>query len=170
MTDYTIQLEETFLDYPDPEANAIIVYFTGCNHRCPNCHSPLLQEVRTYTETNEQICQKIKDFAKRADTNKLVFLGGDPLHPSNQTLNWYLCTELGKDYDICIFTGYNIDYVKNLHLTGVKYYKCGVYDEKQAQESKKTDKMYVLASRNQNFYDSNYQQLSENGILLFNNN
>jgi len=170
MTDYTIQLEETFLDYPDPEGNAIIVYFTGCNHHCPGCHSPLLQQVCKYTENNEQICQKIQDFAKRADTNKLVFLGGDPLHPSNQSLNWYLCSKLGKEYDICIFTGYDIDYVKTLNLTGVKYYKCGTYDEKQAQESKKTDEMYVLASRNQNFYDSNYQLLSKDGILLFNNN
>ena len=169
MSNYTIQLEETWLDYPSPEGNAIIVYFTGCSHHCLECHSPLLQEIRAYSETNEQICQKIQDFAKRADTNKLVFLGGDPLHPSNQSLNWYLCTKLGKDYDICIFTGYDINYVKQLNLTGVKYYKCGVYDKNLAQESKKTDEVYVLASSNQNFYDSNYQQLSQNGILYFNN-
>lgn len=170
MTDYTMQLEETFLDYPDPEANAIIVYFMGCNHHCPGCHSPLLQKEINYSETKEEMCQRIKDLAKRADTNKLVFLGGDPLYNKNIELTRYFCTELGKTYNICIFTGYDINYVKALNLSGVKYYKCGKFDQKIARESKKTDTMYVLASSNQDFYDSNYKKLSENGILTFNNN
>ena len=170
MTDYTMQLEETLLDYPDPEANAIIVYFIGCNHHCPGCHSPLLQKEVNYSETKEEMCQRIKDLAKRADTNKLVFLGGDPLYDKNIELTRYFCTELGKTHDICIFTGYDIDDVKALNLSGVKYYKCGKFDQKIARESKKTDTMYVLASSNQDFYDSNYKKLSENGILTFNNN
>ena len=33
----------------------------------------------------------------------------------------------------------------------------------------KTDDEYVLASPNQDFYDGNYEKLSENGILNFNN-
>ena len=167
MADYVIQLEETFLDYPDPNVNAIIVYFSGCNHHCPGCHSPLLQADVNYLETKEVMCQRIIDFAKRADTNKLVFLGGDPLYNKNIDLTRYFCERLGNKYDICIFTGYDIDYVKNLNLTGVKYYKCGLFEQKNARQSKKTDTMYVLASSNQNFYDSNYKQLSKNGILLF---
>ena len=165
-----MQLEETFLDYPDPESNAIIVYFSGCNHHCPGCHSPLLQMDVNYTETKEEMCNRIKDLAKRADTNKLVFLGGDPLFDKNIVFTKYFCNELGKTFDICIFTGYDIDYVKKLALSNVKYYKCGIFDKNLARESKKTDTIYVLASSNQDFYDSNYIKLSENGILTFNNN
>ena len=44
MKKYSIELDETFLDYPDPEGTAIIVYMAGCSHHCPGCHSPFLQQ------------------------------------------------------------------------------------------------------------------------------
>lgn len=168
--DYTIILEETYLDYPSPEGNAVIVYFTGCEHHCPGCHSPLLQKIVKYSETNEEILDKIKTYCKRADTNKLVFLGGDPLYSeTNINLTKYLVNNLANNYDICIFTGYDINYVKNLSIQGVKYYKCGKFDQTKLRQSKKTDDEYILASPNQNFYDGNYNLLSKDGILTFNN-
>ena len=168
MADYTIQLEETFLDYPDPNVNAIIVYFSGCNHHCPGCHSPLLQADVNYLETKEIMCQRIIDFAKRADTNKLVFLGGDPIYSKNLALTIFLVNNLKNDFDICIFTGYDINYIKNIGLKGVKYWKCGKFDQTKLRQSKKTDNEYILASSNQDFYDGEYNKLSNNGILTFN--
>ena len=167
MDKYTVVLEETWLDYPDPESNAVIIYFCGCEHRCKGCHSPLLQQECEYAESNEEILNKIIEYTNRADTNKLVFLGGDPLYSKNLELTTYLVNELNKNYDICIFTGYDIEYVKNLKLQGIKYYKCGKFDISQQRKSMKTDEEYVLASPNQNFYDGNYKQLSTNGILKF---
>lgn len=167
--EYTIILEETYLDYPSPDGNSVIVYFTGCEHHCPGCHSPLLQKVDKYSESNKEILDKIVDYCKRADTNKLVFLGGDPLYKNNIELTKFLVDNLNKMYDICIFTGYDIEYVKNLNLQGVKYYKCGKFDQTKLRQSKKTDDEYILASPNQNFYDGNYNLLSKDGILKFNN-
>ena len=167
MDKYTIVLEETWLDYPDPESNAIIVYFRGCEHHCKGCHSAILQQFCEYSESNQEILEKIIDYCKRADTNKLVFLGGDPLYSKNLELTKYLVSHLNENYDICIFTGYDIEYVKNLKLQGIKYYKCGKFDISQQRKSMKTDEEYVLASPNQNFYDGNYKQLSTNGILQF---
>lgn len=167
--EYTIILEETYLDYPSPEGNAVIVYFTGCEHHCPGCHSPLLQIVEKYSETNEEILDKIINYCKRADTNKLVFLGGDPLYKTNIELTKFLLEHLKNTYDICIFTGYDIETVKNLNIQGAKYYKCGKFDINNLRQSKKTDNEYILASPNQNFYDSNYNLLSKDGILTFNN-
>lgn len=167
MDKYTIVLEETWLDYPDPESNAIIVYFCGCEHHCKGCHSPLLQSSYEYSESNQDILEKIIDYSKRADTNKLVFLGGDPLYSKNLNLTTFLVNNLSKDYDICIFTGYDIEYVKKLDLHNIKYYKCGKFDIDNQRKSMKTDEEYVLASPNQNFYDGNYNQLSTNGILKF---
>jgi len=167
--EYKIILEETFLDYPSPEGNAVIVYFTGCEHHCPGCHSPLLQKVEKYAENNQEILDKIINFCQRADTNKLVFLGGDPLYSSNLNITKFLLEKLSNDYDICIFTGYDIDTVQKLQIKGAKYYKCGKFDINNLRQSKKTDNEYVLASPNQNFYDSDYKLISENGILTFNN-
>ena len=119
--EYNIILEETFLDYPSPEGNAVIVYFTGCEHHCPGCHSPLLQKVEKYAENNQEILDKIVNYCQRADTNKLVFLGGDPLYSSNLDITKFLLEKLSNDYDICIFTGYDIDTVQKLQIKGAKY-------------------------------------------------
>lgn len=168
MEKYGLVLEETWLDYPSPDGNAVIIYMTGCEHHCPNCHSPLLQEVRPYDEDKETMLARIKNYAKRSDTNKLVFLGGDPLYKvNNLDLTTFLVNNLKDEFDICIFTGYDIKYVKQLNLKGVKYWKCGLFDQTKARQSKKTDTEYVLASPNQDFYDGEYNKLSENGILKF---
>lgn len=167
MEKYKLTLEETWLDYPSPDGNAVIIYMTGCEHHCPGCHSPLLQEIKLYSEDNETMLSQIITYAKRADTNKLIFLGGDPLHSSNIELLRYFVNNLSKDFDICVFTGYDINYVKQINIKGVKYWKCGTYDQIQARQSKKTDVEYILASPNQDFYDGKYHKLSENGILTF---
>lgn len=168
MEKYGLVLEETWLDYPSPDGNAVIIYMTGCEHHCPNCHSPLLQKVRPYDEDKETMLARIKNYAKRSDTNKLVFLGGDPLYKvNNLDLTTFLVNNLKDEFDICIFTGYDIEYIMQLNLKGVKYWKCGTYDQTKARQSKKTDTEYVLASSNQDFYDSEYNKLSENGILKF---
>lgn len=166
---YFVELEETFLDYPSPEGTAVIIYMIGCCHHCEGCHSPLLQQDLEYAETNQEILNRVVEFAEKCGTNKLVFLGGDPLYEKNIELTKYLVENLHSAFDICIFTGYNIDYVKSLNITGVKYFKCGRFDIKTIRPSKKTDDEYVLSSPNQDFYDGEYNKLSNNGILIFNN-
>lgn len=168
METYGLTLEETWLDYPSPEDNAIIVYFIGCEHHCIGCHSKILQTPKKYDEEPETMLNRIINYARRADTNKLVFLGGDPLYKiNNLELTTFLVNNLKDNFDICIFTGYDIDYVKKLNIKGVKYWKCGKFDINNLRESKKTDTEYVLASPNQDFYDGEYNKLSENGILKF---
>jgi len=165
---FTIPLEETWLDYPSPDGIAVIVYFCGCEHHCKGCHSPLLQQEYEYIESNKEILEKIKTYAFKVYTNRLVFLGGDPLYAKNIELTRYLVGNLSDEFDICIFTGYDIDYVRKVGIKGVKFWKCGKFDIDNARESMKTDEEYVLASPNQNFYDGKYELISTNGILKFN--
>lgn len=167
MEKYKIVLEETYLDYPSPDGNAVIIYMIGCEHHCLGCHSPLLQQNLEYAESNQEILEKIQNYAQRADTNNLVFLGGDPMYSKNLTLTTFLVNNLKDGFNICIFTGYDIDYVKKIGLKGVKYWKCGKFDQTKIRQSAKTDDEYILASPNQDFYDGNYNKLSENGILTF---
>lgn len=164
---FHIQLEETWLDYPSPDGNAIMVFFCGCEHHCKGCHSPLLQQEYDYDESNEQALKRIVEYAKSAGTNKLVFLGGDPLYPKNLSLVTFLVNNLKNDFDICIFTGYDIGYVKKTGIKGVKFWKCGTFDIDNSRKSDKSDEEYVLASPNQNFYDDDYNLISNNGILKF---
>ena len=164
---FNICLEETWLDYPTPDGNAIAIIMTGCEHHCPGCHSPNLQKEDTYSDTPEQIVEKIKKFATRADTNKLILIGGDPLYTSNLPYTHFIVQKLAQEYDICLYTGYDIDFVKSLNLGKIKYYKCGKFLKDFSRKSEKTDSCFILASPNQNFYDENFNLISNNGILNF---
>lgn len=164
---FNIALEETLLEYPSKDGNAIAIIFTGCPHHCIGCHSPNLQKDEDYFEDINDLIKRIEIYAKRANTNKLVITGGDCLYLKNLDYTRQIVDKLNKNYDICIYTGYDIDYVKKLNLNDVKYYKCGKFDYTKRRDSEKTDFHFILASPNQNFYDGNYNLLSENGILKF---
>ena len=78
-------IKETFLDYPDNESLSIIVFTQGCSHGCKGCHNFELQKRdESYAISYSNFLNRILDFCKRSNTNKVVFSGGDPLyHTSN---------------------------------------------------------------------------------------
>ena len=168
-----LQLEETFLDYPSPDDSAVILFLPGCSHNCLGCQNPKLQELHeewTYEEEQE-ILQNLQRLCFRCDTNKIVLSGGDPLSPCNRNLTIHICNLLGNNpvykYDICIYTGYGIEEVKEMELSGFKFIKCGKFDAHSMRESKKTDDYIQFVNTTQNLYDSNYNQLSIDGRYYF---
>ena len=165
---HTIDLEEDWLDYPTADDHAIAVIFVGCDNHCQGCHSIHLQTPQEYSETKEELTERIKTLCKRAGTNKIILIGGDPLYKSNIEYTKYITENLSNTFDICIYTGYSIEKVKELDIKGPKFFKCGKFQKNISRKSEKTDSMFILASPNQNFYDKDYNLISTNGILTFN--
>lgn len=164
-----VSFETTFLDYPSPDDMAVIVFLSGCVHNCPGCQNPALQKTEPHTEEEiGQIIGHIAELCERNDTNKVVLSGGDPLSPSNIEVTKQICYYLGETLDICIYTGYSIEKVKEMGITGFKYVKCGKFDRNHMQKSEKTDDYIQFINKTQNLYDSDYQQLSYEGRFNFN--
>lgn len=164
-----VGFETTFLDYPSPDDMAVIVFLSGCTHNCPGCQNITLQKAGTHTEEEiGQIIAHIVELCERNGTNKVVLSGGDPLSPSNINVTKQVCYYLGETFDICIYTGYSVDEVKEMDITGFKYIKCGKFDNKHLQKSEKTDDYIQFVNKTQNLYDSNYRQLSYEGRFNFN--
>lgn len=164
-----VGFETTFLDYPSPDDMAVIVFLSGCTHNCPGCQNITLQKAGKHTEEEiGQIIAHIAELCERNGTNKVVLSGGDPLSPSNINVTKQVCYYLGETFDICIYTGYSVDEVKEMGITGFKYIKCGKFDNKHLQKSEKTDDYIQFVNKTQNLYDSNYQQLSYEGRFNFN--
>ena len=168
-----LQLEETFLDYPSPDDSAVILFLPGCSHNCLGCQNPKLQELHeewTYEEEQE-ILQNLQRLCFRCDTNKIVLSGGDPLSPCNRNLTIHICELLGKNpvykYDICIYTGYDIEEVKEMGLSGFEFIKCGKFDAHSMRESKKTDDYIQFVNTTQNLFDKDFNQISKNGRYYF---
>lgn len=161
----------TFIDYPTADDWAVIFYFAGCCNNCSNCQNRELQNPDykggMIIQDEEGLYNLVKEICKKQDTDKIVLSGGDPLYPANREIVKNFLNKYGSLYDICIYTGYSIDDVKEFGIQNFKFIKCGRYDETRKQISEKTEDHIQLASTNQNFYNAKYEQLSQNGILKF---
>jgi anaerobic ribonucleoside-triphosphate reductase activating protein len=164
-----VSFDTTFLDYPSPDDIAVIVYISGCEHNCPGCQNAALQHV--YSDFSEaeigSLIAQIDEYCERNDTKKVVLSGGDWLAPKNREYLKQICFYLGEKLDICIYTGYSIDEVKEMGITGFKYIKCGKFDCENMQKAEKTDEYIQFVNKTQNLYDSEYQQLSYEGRFNF---
>lgn len=94
-------------------------------------------------------------------------LGGDPLYPKNLEFVKELLIKLGDEFDFCVYTGYDPDYVKLNNVKNFKYLKTGLYNEHFKQQSVKTDEYFQLASSNQEIYDKDFVLLTDGGRMYF---
>ena len=160
-------ITETFLEYPDNSSVAVIFYCGGCDRKCPGCHNT---ELQNYTLFNPKLTVALLvEYCERLNTNKIVLCGGDPLYSKNVELTKYICSTLGSDYDICIYTGADIEEVKQLDLKGFKFIKCGIFDRNQYIGATKTDEFIRFATKNQELYDADLNLLSKDGVYYYDN-
>ncbi len=158
---------ESFLDFPCPESSCISIYFMGCEHNCAGCSNPQFQDIN-YRDENIIIVGVgyLLDYLKSCYIKNIALLGGDPCHPQNIDFTKELLIK-NKEFNICIYTGYSIDYIKQNNVKGFKFIKCNKYIQSLKQISEKTDDYMTFASTNQILYDSNYNPLSIDGKYKF---
>ena len=162
----------TFLDYPEPSGHAVSVYFTGCSMKCPNCQNPQLQKRGKVYEQYyyDEFVTLLKEVLKRACTNRVVLLGGDPLDIQNRDFTQYLIHN-NSEIRFCVYTGFDWELAKGW-TQGARYVKTGRYIEDLSQVSEKTGEYMQFASSNQELYKhfigDEYMKISTNGRVYFN--
>lgn len=158
-------IDTTFLEYPDNESLAVILYMRGCSGNCIGCHN---YELKEYKKLPDNIISNLIESCERNKTNKIIICGGDPLFFMNLELTNKIINELHNNYDICIYTGYHVKFVKNSKLEkGFKFIKCGPFIQDLYIGSDKTDDYIQFATSNQNLYDNNFNLLSKDGRYYF---
>lgn len=162
-------LDITWMDYPTNEDSAIIVYFFGCSHGCPGCHNiqfSLKDKKESLFVNIEQFYSLLMEYSNKHRTNKVIFSGGDPLFKDNIE---FVKEFLNKNtfFDVCVYTGHEIEYVVENNVKGFEYIKCGKFQIENKRISGKTDEQFILASNNQKIYDKNCNLLTVDGILNF---
>lgn len=176
----TLPFTETWLDYPDNESLSVLVQVLGCDHKCLNCSNPKLQDFSgegldkgssliSYISWNAPgfFYSALENKCKSLKTNKVVIGGGDPLYKENlpfikSFLEWH-----GNKFDICLYTGHDINYVIDNKIQGFTYIKCGVYNEKLKQKSEKKDNYMQWGSKNQELYNEYFDLLSHEGRYYY---
>lgn len=175
MLNVNFPLQTTFIDYPDDESEAILIYLLGCDNNCNGCQNPLFKDknynVNTKLMYSIDLLLEIEKLSKRINSNKVVLSGGDPLSKTNiEYVKNLLQFNITNKFDYMIYTGHDIEYVKTNFITNFKFIKCENYLPEHKQNSEKTDYYLKFASSNQKLFDANYNLISDNGIFYFNNN
>lgn len=93
----------------DGDGLRTVIFFQGCHHNCFNCHNPESHSLKTNKLYSiEELVQLIED---KAFNKKVTFSGGEPF--LQYEVLAILCREL-KDYNIWIYTGYELEELEKL--------------------------------------------------------
>ena len=169
----------TFSDYPlDASSWSITIFCNGCNNNCPNCHNASLrdfyQDESTFDITKKGLidCEEaLRAFKKKANTNKVVVLGGEPLYSENREFLFLLMARLSDEFEFVIYTGYTAEKVIDdlPSLPNLKAVKFGPYINRLRKPPKKTSAGIQLASSNQEIYSMfpTRKLLSTQGFYAF---
>ncbi|WP_404823750.1 4Fe-4S single cluster domain-containing protein [Pseudodesulfovibrio thermohalotolerans] len=100
-----------------------VLFLQGCQRRCPNCHNP-----ETWDSESGRLIP-ILDLAARirieAPTRRLTISGGEPLEQTVGVLA--LLNEL-SDFDLALYTGYELEEVPPSILRRLDWIKVGSFD------------------------------------------
>ncbi len=122
-----------------------VLFVQGCERKCVECHNP------TTWDKNKGFLVNINDIIielrKRCNNKKLTISGGEPL------LQYPVILELVKniqDFDIALYTGFELQEVPKEILKFIKYIKVGCF----IKEKRTTITPYI-GSSNQKFIKLN---------------
>lgn len=104
-------------DMLNGEGLRVVLWVSGCEHRCEGCHNPVTWDVGDGLEFGKEDEKELWHYLEQSHTAGVTFSGGDPFHPANQKEVGRLI-ELSKnkypDKTIWVYTGYDWEDVKSL--------------------------------------------------------
>ena len=96
-----------------------VLWVSGCNHGCSNCHN--LETWNPYAGslfTDEILTQILSDLSEPF-RHGITFSGGDPLYPDNRETISSIIHEIRQQFpskSIWVYTGYLFEEIENLAL------------------------------------------------------
>ncbi len=118
-----------------------VVFLQGCDLHCPGCHN------KSTWDPNKGTLMDVGDLAKllreKAINKKVTISGGEPLLQKEAVLE--LLKEL-PDFDLCLYTGHEMEDVPFEMLKYLKYIKVGRFIQEE-----RTSTTPFVGSKNQRF-------------------
>ena len=118
-----------------------VIFLQGCNMRCPGCHNKTTWNINKGSEIEVKELAKI--IREICFNKKLTISGGEPLLQKEALLE--LFKEL-KDFDLCLYTGHEMEDIPEELLKYLKYAKVGRFILEE-----RTSTQPFVGSKNQRF-------------------
>lgn len=99
-------------DHANGPGVRVVVWMSGCEHRCPGCHNPATHCFDQGEEITEEFLESLHDMVNQKFISGLTISGGDPFHPSNladtmKIVDYIGSRNIGKT--IWIWTGFKFN-------------------------------------------------------------
>lgn len=109
----------TKCDMKNGDGLRTVLWVSGCNHHCPECHNPQTWDPNSGIPFDESAYQELMDSLKFDYISGLTISGGDPLFPDNRSTVWSICKavkDMYPDKTIWLYTGYEWEEIKDLNI------------------------------------------------------
>ena len=122
-----------------------VLYLQGCEQRCDGCHNASTWNIdEGKTVPIDVLC---KEIITKSMTKKITISGGEPLLQTPAVLE--LIKKLKcHNFNICLYTGYELEDVPEELLEQLDYIKVGRYEK-----DKRCTTIDYIGSTNQRFID-----------------
>ncbi|MDO5388132.1 MAG: anaerobic ribonucleoside-triphosphate reductase activating protein [Clostridia bacterium] len=109
-------------DMLNGEGLRTVLWVSGCEHHCTNCHNPITWDINGGLFFDEDAERELFECLAPGYISGLTFSGGDPLHVNNRSEITRLAKKVKEKYpekNIWLYTGYSWEQISNLEV--VKY-------------------------------------------------
>ncbi len=97
----------------------VVLWVSGCEHRCNNCHNQITWDINNGLDFDEEAKKEIFDALEKDYIKGITFSGGDPLHKQNREDILKLAKEIKLKFpkkDIWLYTGYTWEEINDLDI------------------------------------------------------
>ena len=101
-----------------------LVFLQGCDIRCEGCHNQ-----STWNKDCGKVCvveTLVAELSSKVRNKKVTITGGEPFFQTEAVIELARLLH-GRGFDVCLYTGSNLDEVPKEILPFLKYIKVGKY-------------------------------------------
>lgn len=152
-------------DMANGEGLRVVVWISGCEHHCKNCHNPETWDKNSGVSFCERDWETIIKELGKDYISGVTFSGGDPLHTENREEVADIMKSIKNLFPnktIWCYTGYTFNEVKNIEA--MKY--IDVLVDGKFSEGLKMKELKFRGSANQRIIDVQ-RSLKEKEVILY---
>ena len=152
-------------DMKNGDGLRVVLWLSGCRHRCPSCQNPVTWDPEDGLYFDEAARREIEGQLEKPYISGITFSGGDPLFPGNAGEVTAYCKELKERFPgktIWLYTG---EVWENICALEIARYLDVLVDGRFEQE-RKDNLLHWRGSANQRVIDVK-ESLRRGQVVLF---
>lgn len=158
----------TFPDMNNGDGLRVVLWLSGCSHKCKGCHNPQTWNVNSGIPFDEEAEKELFDALDKPYISGLTLSGGDPLHENNLQNVLNLVNKIRlllPQKTIWVYTGYTWEQCLEHQIRKEIVTICDVLVDGEYIDSQRDITLKWRGSRNQRVINIQ-ETLAKNKIIL----